>query len=55
MISKLYKMIKKYEIHVPGGAAAIDLYENKPLKTNKDKLTIRLTKYGSAWIKISKQ
>ena len=44
------KLLKKYEICVPNGAAVRDLYENKPLTVRNGKVTVTLTKNGCAWI-----
>lgn len=49
------KLIKKYEILVPFGYNATDLYNNKPLNTKNGKLIICLTKNDCAWIEVSKQ
>lgn len=48
------KRIKKYEIFVPFGYKATDLYSNKPLNAKRGKLTIYLSKNNCAWIKVSK-
>lgn len=46
---------KKYEIVIPDGFNARDLYDNKPLNTENGRVVLYLTKFGSAWIEISKK
>lgn len=49
------KFIKKYEIFVPFGYNATDLYNNKPLDVKNGKVKLYLSKNNCAWIKIFKQ
>ncbi len=46
-------LLKAYEIQIPNGQKAVDLYDNKQLKVKNDKLLLYLSKYDSAWIKIA--
>ncbi|MGN0535305.1 MAG: glycoside hydrolase family 36 protein [Eubacterium sp.] len=43
---------KKYEIPVPQGYSAIDLYNNKQIKIKNGKISLHLYKNGCAWILI---
>lgn len=46
------KHLKKYEIPVPQGYSATDLYNNKQIKTRNGKISFYLTQNGCAWILI---
>lgn len=48
------KFIKKYEISVPDGFKATDLYTNTPVTVKNKKVKLHLSKNDCAWIKISK-
>lgn len=47
-------LLKKYEIEVPFGYTAVDLYKNTPLCVKNGKVTLYLTLNDSAWIEIKK-
>lgn len=47
------KLIKKYEIPIPDGCAATDLYKNKSIAVKNNKIKLYLSKNDCAWIKVS--